>query len=205
MIVNPFRGSGAQGGNRCRDQDQVHADGKPGFILEYQPVPGLRHEPLVHPVIPVPVRISRGKFHETVAADHYSGKSERLAAVRLGIFDRYPAGREHILIRPCSGGSGIQVPVSRKQVCLPFDSLPVNLPGRTRNRVILRNIALVQKFMEDIFRKHEIVGNDGILPGDFLLVDGRVMVIIPLPYDAIVHRMVHQIESQSMQTLEIIL
>ena len=68
---------------------------------------------------------------------------------------------------------------------------------------MLGDEALVQQFIAHAGREGEIVGNHGVLPGDGVFTHIRVLVIVPLPQDAVVHRVVHQVQAPFAQHLQL--
>ena len=61
------------------------------------------------------------------------------------------------------------------------------------------NKAFVQQFVAHVLREDESRRNHRVLPGDVVLGDGRVVVPISFPDDAVVHRMVHQHQAKGEQ------
>ena len=56
----------------------------------------------------------------------------------------------------------------------------------------------------DAFRELERGRHHGVLPGNLVLVHGRVVVIIPFPQDFIVHRMVQHFHAHFLQQLVLV-
>ena len=149
-------------------------------------------------IIAVAVRVGRGELHETVAAHHHAGDPVRLPAEGVRILDRDPAGRESrrlfVGARP-----GIQVPVPGQAVRLGLHGIPVDAAFRPRNRVVFREIAFVQDLAPDAGRELEILRHHGILPGDGILRQLRIVVVVPFLDDAVIDGMVCQFQSLGKQ------
>ncbi len=180
-------------GDGSRHEDKVQADGKARRVLEYQAITRRGRELLGKLVIPVTVRIGRGEFHETVAAHHHAGKAVGLPAEGMGILHRDPPGRENrafgCIVIPRFRE---QVRIPRQGVGLPFHRIPVNARFRPRNRIVLRDKALVQNLVADSGRELEIARDHGILPGNRLFRHFGIMIIVPFPDDPVIHRMIRQ-------------
>ena len=193
MGVHARGRTSAQGRYRRRHQNEVHADGKARAVLEYQPVTRIRRILLGHLIIAIAVGVCRGEFHEGIAAYHHARDAVRLAAEGVRILDRNPARRESGLLPAARRKE--QILIARKPIGLRLHGIPVNPALRPRNRVVLRNIALIQHLVANAGGKGEILRHHGILPGNRILRQIGIVVVVSLLDDTIIDRMVGKPQS----------
>ena len=71
--------------------------------------------------------------------------------------------------------------------------------------VILRDVAFIQDLVRNPAGEREIRRYDGVLPGDPVFRDPGIMIIVPLPQDTVIQRMVGQLQTQGLQGIVLIL
>ena len=149
-------------------------------------------------IIAVAVRVGRGELHEAVAADLDAGKAVRLSAEGVRVLDRDTAGRKGRRLLVGTGGR-VQVPIAGQAVGFGLHGVPVDAAFRPCHRVVFREIALVQDFASDSGRELEILGYDGILPGDGVLRQLGIVIVVSFLDDAVIDGMVRQLQSLRQQ------
>ena len=200
---NPLRRVLPQRGDGSGDQQQVHPDGESPPVPEYQAVTDLAREGLVKRIIAFLVGIGSGELDKTVDADFHPVQACRFSVSGFLVQDADPSGRgEGFLIRPGLGHE--QVFVAGQPERLALHSLPVDVfrPGR---RVMLRDVTVVQDLEPYAGREGKTGRDHRVLPGDPVLPDLRILIIVSLPDDAVVQGMVDQFQAERLQALELCL
>ena len=138
------------------------------------------------------------KLDEGVAGDAHPGYTLQLTAMTL-VDDAQAAGR-------LGGARGaadfrLQHPgVAGQPESLTLHRLPVDTV-RTRSRVMVGYVALVQHLMPYPLREFEIRLHHCILPGDAVLFQRRVMIIVSLPDHLIINGMVDKQDAERLQPI----
>ena len=137
------------------------------------------------------------EFHKGVARD--LDACNALSLFILASVDYAQAARRLGAGGRAADGRRQQRAVARQAEGLLLHRLPVDVPGPGRG--IVGDVALVQKFIANAIGDVEIRLQDGVLPRDGILVQCRVMVIIPFPDYLIVKGMVGEMDPGGDQTV----